>query len=127
VCLLEFARTLAHKFPEESPVPFVRCPSPLRRAISIHQAVIENIRSLVPIVLTELGERSSQPHVVAERGSPGDRANHKAGNVRGVRHAVEGRLWAGNDETSEGSAFYASTNLRRAVLKSPCQSGIEII
>lgn len=127
VCLLEFARTLAHKFPEESPVPFVRCPPPLRRAISIYQAVIENIRSLVPVVLTELGERSSKPQVVAERGSPGDRANHKSGSVRCVRQTVERRLWAGNNETSEGSALYASTNLRCPVLKSPCQRGIEIV
>ena len=83
--------------------------------------------SLVPIVLTELGERSSQPHVVAERGSPSDRANHEAGNVRCVRHSVERTLWAGNDETSEGSALYTSTNLRCPVLKSPCQGRIEII
>ena len=57
--LLKTSRAFANQFSEESPVPFVRCSSPLRWTVSVDEAVVEYIRTLAAVVLKELRERST--------------------------------------------------------------------
>jgi hypothetical protein len=60
------ARAFADQFCEESPIPFVRCSSPLRRAVSVDEAVVEDIRPLAAVVLEELCHCPAKPDVVTQ-------------------------------------------------------------
>src|ERR1700687_4129636 len=124
--LSELIGTLTCKFGKKSPIPFVWRSSPLSRAISVDQAVVENVRTPVSIVFAEPGERASKPQILTKRGSARDCANHEAGDVGGLGYAVVRRLWSGNHETRKCCALDASADLRSPVLKSPCQSGVKI-
>src|ERR1700683_132142 len=55
------ARALANQFSEQSPVPFVRRSTPLRRTVSVDEAVIEYVWTLASVMLEEFRECTAKP------------------------------------------------------------------
>ncbi len=64
--LPQTARAFTDQFSKESPVPFVWRSAPLRRTVSVNEAVIEHIRSLTSVVLKESCKRTAEPQIVTE-------------------------------------------------------------
>ena len=120
-CLEEAIRAFANQFSEQSPVPLVRRSSPLGGPIAIHHAVVEHIGTLVAVVLIEPGVSAAEPDVMTSRRHSADDAKHGARQIRGMRDAIESRLWAGYDQVREPGSLDPGTDFGRSMLKSPSQ------
>src|SRR2546423_679598 len=59
--LPETAGAYSNQFSEQSPVPLVRWSTPLRRTVSIDEAVVEHIRTLTSVMFKEPRERTAKP------------------------------------------------------------------
>jgi hypothetical protein len=59
--LCEPLRAFAHQFSEQTPVPFVCFFAPLRRTVAIDKAVVEDVWTLVTVVLVKVCGGSGTP------------------------------------------------------------------
>ena len=115
----------ADEFGKEAPVPMIRRTAPFRRTVTVHEAIVENIRPLCAGMFHEFCECAAEPNIVAARSQTGNGAEHEAGSVR-RDDAMNGGLRARYDETGKHRGFDASADFRCAVLEAPLRCDVEV-
>src|ERR1700676_2228808 len=95
--------------------------------ITVDQTVVEHVGTLVSVVFVKLGVCTPQPEVVAARCHAADHAEHRAGNIRGMRYSIEPGLRTRHHHPAERCAFKAGADLRRSVLESPSRCRLKIV